>query len=388
MGYSKISEEKVIILITDPFNRKSFDLFNIIKKKYPLLKPVILNQRNNFFDKIKIRLLYFSGLFILRKNNFENDLKKILKKFSRAEIVYIPIEEDITLLFYEFVSKNFYRNLRFLLPDKYVFEMVRNKEMFLKFCISNDFIIPKIYSKKDFNSLKKNFRPLVIKPKLSSGAVGLKFLNIKKDLDILDKIEFNKFLLQEKINNSSKVFGAFFLFDKGKMISYYGHERIRTYPLTGGVTLYSKICFNEKLKEIGRRLLEKLNWSGFAMIEFLYDSKDDKFKIIELNPRVWGSFLISEFADTCFFENYINLSLNKTLKHCNVRKDVFIRWFSPFDILVYFKKKGKINNFFKIDRKNVCYINFTYSNLYKSILFFVLSFINLKTIKKIVKKLF
>jgi len=103
--------------------------------------------------------------------------------------------------------------------------------------------------------------------------------------------------------------GVFYLFENGKMVSYYGHKRIRTYTIEGGVTVYSKISFNEQIKKMGENLLSKLNWSGLAMVEFLFDKRVNDYKIIEVNPRLWGSIFLSEFANTKFIRNYINLSI-------------------------------------------------------------------------------
>ena len=41
--------------------------------------------------------------------------------------------------------------------------------------------------------------------------------------------------------------------------------------------------------ECGDRLLRALNWYGLAMVEFKVDERDQLPKLMEINPRVWGS---------------------------------------------------------------------------------------------------
>jgi predicted ATP-grasp superfamily ATP-dependent carboligase len=41
--------------------------------------------------------------------------------------------------------------------------------------------------------------------------------------------------------------------------------------------------------EYGRRLLDAVHWNGLAMVEFKYDVRDGLPKILEVNPRMWGS---------------------------------------------------------------------------------------------------
>jgi predicted ATP-grasp superfamily ATP-dependent carboligase len=258
--------------------------------------------------------------------------------------------------------------------------------MLSELCRRFDIPVPDEYTKESLEQLQDKFKPVVAKPRTGAGASGLIFIEKKEDLELLDKIDFDTYIVQEKIGNMRNVNGAFFLFNKGKCISYYGHRRIRTFPPSGGVTVFSAFDDNQIIKHIGTSLLEKLNWSGFAMIEFLYDEHADTYKIIEINPRLWGSFILSEFSGTGFLQNYIYSSVGRPIiKHNNVRKDVYIRWFFPFDLMNYVVSFGRIKNFWKLNLKNTCYINFSYSNFFKS--FIAIPFIYFYYIKQFFKRM-
>ena len=40
--------------------------------------------------------------------------------------------------------------------------------------------------------------------------------------------------------------------------------------------------------------MEALNWKGFANVEFKYDPRDDSYKFIEINARVWQQIGLAE----------------------------------------------------------------------------------------------
>lgn len=368
------------IFLTDISNRKTFDVFNCLKQyNYEF----ILTDHKQIYAN---RIIYNHRINILRKNNINNfckDIQVIQKSVNDKRIIYIPIEEDTTLLFYKYIKIFGKGKFVFALPNRETFNLSRDKILLNRFCSSNGIPCPKEYC---YEELKNKFKKVVVKPRLGSGSNGLLFINKKKELELIKNVD-RTYLVQEKLNNTRSVEGAFFLFKKGKYIDYYGHKRIRTYPIDAGVTVYSKISYNEQVKQIGTRLLQELNWHGIAMIEFLFDPVANQYKVIEINPRLWGSILLSEYANTGFLKNYINISLNKQTKLKKPRKNVFIRWFFPFDLINYIKNRKKLSNFWRISKYNTCYIGFTYSNLFRSLIYLLFSIVDIEKIYKFKNKI-
>jgi glutathione synthase/RimK-type ligase-like ATP-grasp enzyme len=351
-------------LLTDLKYRKTFDIYNIINKMDDI--EIVVNK-----PTLLQRFIYRS-VTPLSFNSFSDIYKE--------KIIFFPIEEQSVLDFYSYLNEKKYNKTMFLLPEERFFHLVRDKKVFSSFCSENGFPVPKEY---DLTNLEnENFKyPMILKPRIGSGSVGIKHIESKDDLIYLNNISSSDYLLQEKISHSSRVFGAFFLFNHGEMVSYYGHRRLRTYPENGGVTVFSKCEINNDVKIIGIALLEKLNWHGIAMVEFLYDEKTNGYKIIEVNPRAWGSIMLSEYCGSNIIENYIRLSLGKEPISSNIKEDKYIRWIFPWDIILYIKSKGGIAGFWNINVKNTCYINFTYSKWHRSILFLIY---NISKFKKII----
>ncbi|MFC2156457.1 ATP-grasp domain-containing protein [Acidobacteriota bacterium] len=379
----------MFILITDIHFRKTFDIFNIISSEHPEYTPVLCDCRGSFLSRLIAQIIYPSKIYKLRKSNyevFERDLKAILDERRDSEVVYLPVEEDTSLLFYEFVSNNSHPNLHFNLPSLDSFSTARNKKSMSDFCRQKNIPVPLHYSTEELQELKTDFRPVVVKPREGGGAKGLFYIDTPDKLSKLDKLDLDKFIVQERVGRLNEIEGGFFLFDQGKPLSFYSHQRIRTYPRTGGVSVYSRIGHNEKIQEIGESLLRKLDWSGIAMIEFMYDGNTEEYKVIEVNARLWGSILLPQKAGLNFLKKYIDSALGQSVESgFDSRDDVFIRWLFPFDLLNYIRSFGQLKGFWKMNKEKTCYINFTYSKLGRSLLYTL--YLNLAFIGQLLKKL-
>jgi protein-tyrosine-phosphatase/predicted ATP-grasp superfamily ATP-dependent carboligase len=87
-------------------------------------------------------------------------------------------------------------------------------------------------------------------------------------------------------------FGIETLFDRGRALWYFAHERIHEMPLTGGGSSYRRsIAAPPALLEMALRLLRELAWHGVAMVEFRGDGTECNY-LMEINPRLWGSLAL------------------------------------------------------------------------------------------------
>lgn len=372
------------ILISDVENRKSFDIVNMMLLHYERKDLIPAGNDNSML----LRKVY-PDLLILRSleyDEFEQDLKRIISlQPGNEQIVYLAIEEKTTIFFYEFIRKNSKeaQRLIYLLPPEKSFNISRDKYQLNIFCSENGIAIPEIIQYSSLDEFVKDFVPLIYKPKQGSGSKGIQFVHVPDDLKNIERRE--DFFLQRFVGNGVNVEGGFYLMDKGALISFYSHKRIRTYPPEGGVSVYSQSIENNRIAAIGTELLNRLNWSGWAMIEFIYDEKSDDYVVIEINPRAWGSILLSEFNNAGFLQKYIALATGRVVTQSAINYDTYIRWMFPWDILLFLKKKGKIRNFWKLDIKRTCYIGFTYAGKFRSLLFILYSVFSIKHLKKILK---
>ena len=83
------------------------------------------------------------------------------------------------------------------------------------------------------------------------------------------------------------MFGA--LCDHGEPVMTYQHRYIRRKSYAGGGSVYRETIYNRRLDELGRTLLDHLDWHGLACIEFMKDERTGEFVLTEINPRAWST---------------------------------------------------------------------------------------------------
>jgi predicted ATP-grasp superfamily ATP-dependent carboligase len=367
------------ILISDTLTRKSFDVVNILLIHFSNAEIIYGFSRNEI---IRTSLIYKpKNIELLRiDENFNFDLNSISKKYNHDEIVFIPVEEETTLKFLKYINKFGKRNFKFSLPNLKFFNLSRNKNELNIFCEKNGIPCPKSISEKDFKLKKIDF-PIIVKPKNGSGSKGISFVHNEQQLNEIN-IDFERDFIQELLPNAKNVEAGFYFCQNGKIISFYSHKRIRTYPELGGVSVFSEFLLDEKIKKSGIEIIKKFNWSGLIMIEYIFDKRDKQYKLIEINPRLWGSILLSEFSGANFLKSYVNYSLNIEDIKTDYKDKAYIRWVFPYDLIFFLKKIQNPFRFFKLN-KNTCYINFTYSNPIKSFTFIILTYFDFNKLRKV-----
>ena len=81
------------------------------------------------------------------------------------------------------------------------------------------------------------------------------------------------------------------------------------------------------------------------------DIEYEKYKVIEINPRMWGSVLLSEFCEANFLQKYIDLILGGIEIENRPIKDCSIRWVFPYDIIYFIKHLTSPFRFFNSPKK-------------------------------------
>jgi len=138
--------------------------------------------------------------------------------------------------------------------------------------------------------------PAVIKLPSAKGSKGF-VITYSKD-ELLQKYgnTFSKYcfptyseapLVQEYIPGTG--YGVSCLFNRGELRAKFTHRRIRELPITGGPSVVRISASHPEMEEYAIKLLKSLNWHGVVMVEFRLDERDNQPKLMEVNPRFWGS---------------------------------------------------------------------------------------------------
>ena len=74
-------------------------------------------------------------------------------------------------------------------------------------------------------------------------------------------------------------------------------------------------------------MLDALQWHGVAMVEFRRDSRDGDYKLIEVNPKFWGSLDLALAADADFPGDLCRMALGEDLPFTDVyQRNLRFQW--------------------------------------------------------------
>jgi predicted ATP-grasp superfamily ATP-dependent carboligase len=117
-------------------------------------------------------------------------------------------------------------------------------------------------------------------------------------------------LIQERIVGPGV--GVFVLFDRGQLLTDFGHRRLREKPPAGGVSvLRESVPVAPRLRDYAIRLLGSIGWHGVAMMEYKQDRRTGEFFLMEVNGRFWGSLQLAVDAGLDFPHLLCELALGR-----------------------------------------------------------------------------
>lgn len=283
--------------------------------------------------------------------NFENDLLKLinLKKYD----CILPFGFTTTVAISKIKGRlNRYTNIG--IADYNIIRLVHDKEKLQLFLSKNNFQVPKIYEYKRFSDLKcidLKF-PIVIKARKGCGiGKGVRYAKNFDELKYyyneistntsinLDLEDFSKPLIQEYV--PGKIHDALFLFNKGKMKAALTQIREVTYPLSGGVGVNNITTYEPELINYGKKILEFVNWHGPCQVEVKKDLRDGKYKLIEINPKLWGTLDLSAKAGINFAVKALEIAINgDTQEQYKYTVGLKYKFIFPLEIYTIYQDKG------------------------------------------------
>jgi len=250
--------------------------------------------------------------------------------------------------------------------DKERYNKANDKAETLKIAIENRVPCPKTYFVSTFEEVKALAKcldfPVIIKPKRSSGSRGVTCVQSKDELYekyLTVHKRYNWPLIQEFIPPGGDTYGVEAIFNrKSEPRAVFVHRRLREYPPSGGPSTLRESVKNPKLAELGIRLLKALNWYGVAMVEFKIDPRTNEPKLMEINPRFWGSLALSIYAGIDFPYLLYKLAMEGDIEPVeNYKIGLRCRWLAG-DILCFIKGRNKFHrspSFFKFFDKDLKY---------------------------------
>lgn len=109
----------------------------------------------------------------------------------------------------------------------------------------------------------------------------------QKTTEIMDPSEI---LIQELIpGRAENLYSYVGFFQGGVPVAGLSARRRRQHPMEfGRASTYVETVNLPELERLATQLLTGIAYTGLAEVEFMYDTKDGRFELLEVNPRIWG----------------------------------------------------------------------------------------------------
>ena len=206
------------------------------------------------------------------------------------------------------------------LNDADTIELIQNKYSLYKYLENNNIDVPKCVQFSDINEFIDGCKKLgfpnndvCYKPPISSGSRGFRIISnninvenyLFKDrptistftydytLDLMKKIKnFPTMMLMEYLPGVQVTVDAFAIKGELKKIVL---NIIPEFSNIGVTNLRAKIISDRQVEEYCKRIITLLNLDGYFGMQLAY-SKDNVLKLMEINPRIQGSAIVTHFV--------------------------------------------------------------------------------------------
>jgi len=154
--------------------------------------------------------------------------------------------------------------------------------------------------------------PIILKPAINHHFfpyTNIKALSVERPSDFQSKfaemhrhIPSDEILIQERIPGGGDTqFSCAALCNNGKVSAALTAQRTRQYPLDfGNSSTFVQTTDHFVLEDEARKWLEAVGFDGIVEIEFKYDRRDGRYKILDVNARPWGWHTLGKAAGIDF----------------------------------------------------------------------------------------
>ena len=191
------------------------------------------------------------------------------------------------------------------LPSLDAFEIAEDKGKLAEFLIEHQFPIPRsILCSLDpsfFHEAKQLRFPVLLKPNIGTHGNGIRefdsFAVLKQFLEENEN-SLKPCVVQSKLRGTDMAGNV--LAKEGEILRHTFQRSIISNPVKFRYPSALKMGHHPEAFEVLKRLVSKLNWTGIMNVGLFWDEEDHQVKIIEINPRYWGSMRASLAAGMNF----------------------------------------------------------------------------------------
>ena len=243
----------------------------------------------------------------VRDAEYPDRLLSFLRRFDRP--VLLPVGA-VTLKAVSERKVQFAEVSDFLIADPAALEALNDKNRVHEAAVALELPVPKQYDGEPERY------PVIVKPRCGE-ASGLKakdrYCTANNAEELTRALErFRPYdpspIIQEKIEGDGE--GVSVLLAEGsRLVRAICHRRLREYPMSGGPSTCCVTEYDADKIDAAVRLLAHFEFVGLAMVEFKGG------RILEVNPRIWGTFPLTVVAGAGFCESYAREALGERVEY-------------------------------------------------------------------------
>lgn len=355
---------KLDVLLSDGDYKNTYAILRALKSK-SLRVGILIHKYSSItmFSRLVDKRLFIKTGIVDDSSPaaFSNYMEELRNIFQHNRIsVFLPVS-NISYKFASLYKNEIEKYCKVPVVDIDIMNIAQDKSKTFEYAEKIGIPYPKTFcfqNERDFYERIVSIKfPCVLK-KTNYYESGVVYCNNKEELiAAFDKTVSKKGpdssfpVVQEYITGSGT--GFYGIYNHGKCAGYFMHERIHEFPITGGASTLAKSVFEKDLKEFGDKLLSSLKWHGVAMVEFKRDSSTGELKLMEINPKFWGSFELSYKAGINFAYLAYLVALQNEIPESSYKNDIYFRWTIPHDVIWYKHASARQREQFKMLKKEV-----------------------------------
>lgn len=154
--------------------------------------------------------------------------------------------------------------------------------------------------------------PAIAKPRRGSASRGIKIFHDIDDLMHLDNL--SDYLVQEYIEHNMEYTIDAYVSQAGEILVAVPRKRLE---VMGGEVTRTVTCHNDTLEKMSREVLSKFKLRGPVTLQFLHDLDNDRYLLMEVNPRLGGGVVCSIYAGAPILDYIICEALGAEVNPCD-----------------------------------------------------------------------
>lgn len=236
-------------------------------------------------------------------------------------------------------------------PDYETFSLCRNKSDAIRLASEQGIGVPETRRPETLDEARAAANdigyPVILKPRIGHGSRGTTMIDDEEELaNEFGELQsrHGEYLVQEFVPGHRSIVDVPMVLDDGDHVASMVSNRIRQFP-ENGPNCFGKAIVDEELREGAVALMESIGWHGACLVEFKIDERDGRAKLMEINPRSWGSTYLGVVSGMDFPHLLYRVAVGDDVEPTTeYRTDRKARHLLPADLLAPFMSDDRADD--------------------------------------------